>query len=43
MKDLKLKDKIIVVDFGSQYTQLIIRRIRELGGFAEISTPKDFK
>ncbi len=28
--------KIIILDFGSQYTQLIARRVRDLGVLAEI-------
>ncbi|HPK09592.1 MAG TPA: glutamine-hydrolyzing GMP synthase [Saprospiraceae bacterium] len=31
-----MNDKIIILDFGSQYTQLIARRLRELGYFCEI-------
>ena len=32
------KDKIIIIDFGSQLTKLIARRVRDLGVFSEIIT-----
>lgn len=30
------KDKIIVLNFGGQYDQLIVRRVREMGVYAEL-------
>ena len=36
------KEKILIIDFGSQVNKLIARRIRELGVYSEILTPKDF-
>jgi len=35
-------NKIVVLDYGSQYNQLIVRRIRDLGVYAELIHPKDF-
>ena len=35
------KDKIIIIDFGSQLTKLIARRVRDLGVYSEIIQPKD--
>ena len=31
-----MQEKIIILDFGSQYTQLIARRLRELNTYFEI-------
>jgi GMP synthase (glutamine-hydrolysing) len=38
-----IKDKIIIIDFGSQLTKLIARRIREYSVLSEILTLKDLK
>ncbi len=39
----KKLNKILIIDFGSQFTQLIARRIRELGIFSEIISHKKIK
>jgi len=35
------KKKIIIIDFGSQVTKLIARRVRDLGVYSEIISPKE--
>ena len=41
-----MQDKVLILDFGSQYTQLIARRVRELFIYCEIipfdNPPKDY-
>ena len=37
------KHKIIIVDFGSQVTKLIARRVREFGIYSEILIPSQIK
>ena len=41
MAPQNLKEKIIIIDFGSQVTKLIARRIRDFGVFSEILTIND--
>ena len=38
----KIMNKIIIIDFGSQYTQLIARKIRELKVFCEVISYKSY-
>jgi GMP synthase (glutamine-hydrolysing) len=34
---------VAVLDFGSQYTQLIVRKVRELGYYAKLYAPEDIE
>ena len=36
-----MNPQIAVIDFGSQYTQLIVRRLRELGYFSKLYHPQE--
>ena len=41
MQFQKEKDKVVIIDFGSQVTKLIARRVRDLGVYSEIITPEE--
>ncbi len=36
MNNDKFLEKIIIIDYGSQFTQLIARKVRECGVYSEI-------
>jgi len=41
MSSQNFKEKILIIDFGSQVTKLIARRVRDLGVYSEILTIKE--
>ena len=43
MQFQNLKERVLIVDFGSQVTKLIARRVRELGVYSEIITPGELR
>lgn len=40
---MDIDPQIAVIDFGSQYTQLIVRRLRELGWFSKLYQPSELR
>ena len=43
MQFQKNKDVVLIVDFGSQVTKLIARRVRDLGVYSEIIIPSEIE
>ena len=37
------QDTVLIIDFGSQVTKLIARRVRELSVYSEVITPQELK
>lgn len=37
-----MNKRIVVLDYGSQYNQLIVRRVRDIGVYCELINPKNF-